>query len=68
MNANYPCINLAMLKAAAAAIAPVIITFRPPHQGLTPVILLLKNPKIYKQINVMTAEIFKPSMASVTKK
>jgi len=57
-----------MLKAAAAAIAPVIITLIPPHQGFTPVILLLKNPKIYKQTKVMTAEIFKPSMASVTKK
>ena len=55
-------------SAAAAAIAPIIITFTPPHQGLTPVILLLKNPKIYRQAKVMIAEIFKPSIAVFTKK
>ena len=38
----YPSTSLAMANAAAAATAPVSMIFRPPDQGLTPVILLLK--------------------------
>ncbi len=34
-----------MLNAAPAANAPIIITFNPPVHALTPIILLLKNPK-----------------------
>lgn len=56
-----------MAKAALAAVAPINITFVAPHQTLTPVILLLKYPKINKQNKVMMAEYFSPSKEWVTK-
>ena len=65
---SYHCISLAMPNAAAAAMAPINITFNPPKTGEIPVILALKYPKINKAINVIIAEIFKPSKVSSRKK
>ena len=58
------CISLAIANAQIAAVAPIKATRTAPHQGFTPVILLLKNPNIKRQQSVITAEIFKPVVPS----
>ena len=60
--------SLATPNAAAAAKAPISVTFTAPHKGLTPVILLLKYPKTNKQIKVATTDIFSASVELEIKK
>jgi hypothetical protein len=57
----YPSSNLATPNAAPAAAAPINATRNAPDQGLMPVILLLNQPNIKRQIRVTTTEIFNPS-------
>lgn len=52
---------LATMKAAAAAVMPIKVTFKAPFKGGCPVTLLLKYPKMNRQIMVRIAENIKPS-------
>ena len=55
-------------NAAAAANAPIIVTRIAPQKAFIPVILLLKYPKINKQISVTIADTFKASIELLIKK
>jgi hypothetical protein len=65
---DYPSNNLATPNAAPAAAAPINITLIAPHQGCTPVILLLNQPKTKRHKSVTNTEIFNPSPGESTKK
>src|SRR5215203_1545284 len=67
-NIYLPSKSLATPNAAAAAIAPIIVTLIAPHQGFTPVILLLNHPKTNRHRSVTTTEYRKPSIGCSTKK
>ena len=67
---NYimPANHFATAKAAAAAAKPISITFIAPNTGGCPVTLLLKYPKIKRQMVVNMAEINNPSLGVAVKK
>src|SRR4051812_47165438 len=57
---NQAPASFATKNAAAAATAPMTITFTAPLNTGCPVTLLLKAPKIKRQIRAITAENFSP--------
>ena len=59
---------MATPKAAPAARAPIRVTFKAPHKGLTPVTLLLKYPNTNRQIRVAMTDIFNASVELAMKK
>jgi hypothetical protein len=60
--------SFAIAKAHPAAMAPIIITRKAPPIRFTPVNLLLKYPNTNRQIRVITAEYFSPSIPLDAKK
>jgi len=50
----------AMANAEAAAITPIPVVFKAPANAFSPVSVLLKYPKIMRQIMVMVEDNFNP--------